>query len=148
MGVYTCMFFYAKYSANSFRASALRVGGGKLPPPAPTPPSGPDQSSNPSYATEYTVKTFGLLQPYFGHLSCMSVVYVHMLQNFKGCSLVPRLSPRANEKSKERGEPGRIYHVRNVIGKENLITCGRTNELTHTVRTECSCNSLWATEWD
>ena len=24
----------------------------------------------------YTVKTFGLLQPYFGHLSCMPVVYV------------------------------------------------------------------------
>ena len=46
-------------------------------------------------------------------------------------SLVPRLSLRANEKSKERGEPGRIYHVRNVIGRENLITCGRTNELAH-----------------
>ena len=24
----------------------------------------------------YTVKTFGLLQPYYGHLSCMPVVYV------------------------------------------------------------------------
>ena len=24
----------------------------------------------------YTVKTFGLLQPYFGHVSCMPVVYV------------------------------------------------------------------------
>ena len=59
-------------------------------------------------------------------------------------SLVPRLSPRANEKSKERGEPGRIYPVRNVIGKENLITCGRTNELAHAVRTECSCDSFMA----
>ena len=39
-------------------------------------------------------------------------------------SLVPRLSPCANEKSKGRGEPGRIYHVRNVMGRENLITCG------------------------
>ena len=39
-------------------------------------------------------------------------------------SLVPRLSLRTNEKSKERGEPGRIYHVRNVMGRENLITCG------------------------
>ena len=29
---------------------------------------------------------------------------------------------------KERGEPGKIYHVRNVIGRENLITCGRTKE--------------------
>ena len=59
-------------------------------------------------------------------------------------SLVPRLSPRANEKSKERGEPGRIYHVRNVIGRENLITCGRTNELAHVVRTEYSCDSFMA----
>ena len=41
-------------------------------------------------------------------------------------------SPRARTKNrKERGEPGRIYHVRNIIGRENLITCGRTNELTH-----------------
>ena len=59
-------------------------------------------------------------------------------------SLVPRLSPRANEKSKERGEPGRIYHVRNVIGREDLITCGRTNELAHALRTECSCDSFMA----
>ena len=26
--------------------------------------------------SSYTVKTFGLIQPYFGHLSCMPVVYV------------------------------------------------------------------------
>ena len=61
-----------------------------------------------------------------------------------GISLVPRLSPRANEKSKERGKPGRIYHVRNVIGRENLITCGRTNELAHAGRTEYSCDSFMA----
>ena len=59
-------------------------------------------------------------------------------------SLVPRLSPRASEKSKERGEPGRIYHMRNVIGRENLITCGQTNEFAHAVRTECSCDSFMA----
>ena len=59
-------------------------------------------------------------------------------------SLVPRLSPCANEKSKERGEPGRIYYVRNVIGRENLITFGRTNELAHAVRTEYSCDSFMA----
>ena len=42
-------------------------------------------------------------------------------------------SPRAQTKNrKERGEPGKIYHVRNVIGRENLITCGRTNELVWT----------------
>ena len=49
--------------------------------------------------------------------------------------LVSRLSPHANEKSKERGESGRIYHVKNVIGIENLITCGQTNELAHAVWT-------------
>ena len=46
-------------------------------------------------------------------------------------------SPRARTKSgKERGEPGKIYHVRNVIGRENLITCGRTNEHAHALLTE------------
>ena len=64
--------------------------------------------------------------------------------SYSHASLVPRLSPRANEKSKERGEPGRIYHVRNVIGREDLITCGRTNELAQAVRTECSCDSFIA----
>ena len=34
--------------------------------------------------------------------------------------------------------------MRNVIGRENLITCGRTNELAHAVRTEYSCDSLMA----
>ena len=53
-------------------------------------------------------------------------------------------SPRANEKSKKRGEPGRIYHVRNVIGRENLITCGRTNELAHAVQIEYSHDSFMA----
>ena len=54
-------------------------------------------------------------------------------------------SPRARTKNrKERGEPGKIYHVRNVIGRENLITCGRTNELAHTVWTEYSCDSFMA----
>ena len=36
---------------------------------------------------------------------------------------------------KERGEPGKIYHMRNVIGRENLITCGWTNELAHALLT-------------
>ena len=54
-------------------------------------------------------------------------------------------SPRARTKNrKERGEPGKIYHVRNVIGRENLITCGRTNELAHAVWTEYSCDSFMA----
>ena len=32
--------------------------------------------------------------------------------------------------------------MRNVIGRENLITCGRTNELAHAVRTEYSRDSF------
>ena len=35
---------------------------------------------------------------------------------------------------KERGEPGKIYHMRNVIGRENLITCGQTNKFDHADR--------------
>ena len=54
-------------------------------------------------------------------------------------------SPGARtKKSKKRGEPGRIYHVTNVIGRQNLITCGRTNELAHAVRTEYSSDSFMA----
>ena len=34
--------------------------------------------------------------------------------------------------------------MRNVIGRENLITCGRTNELAHAVRTEYSSESFMA----
>ena len=61
---------------------------------------------------------------------------------------VPRLSPCANEKSKERGEPGRIYHVTNVIGRENLITCGRTNDLATLYEQNTVVIALWPTEWD
>ena len=57
-----------------------------------------------------------------------------------------------NEKSKGKGrEPGKIYHVRYVIGRENLITSGRTNELTHALWTEYTrsvAKALWLTEWD
>ena len=42
------------------------------------------------------------------------------------------------------GEPGKIYHVRNVMGRENLITCGQMNELAHAVRTKYSCDSFMA----
>ena len=34
-----------------------------------------------------TVKTFGLLQPYFGHLSCMPVVCVTYYKTPKECFL-------------------------------------------------------------
>ena len=40
-------------------------------------------------------------------------------------SLVHRLSSRARTKNrKEWGKPVKIYHVRSVIGRKNLITCG------------------------
>jgi len=63
-------------------------------------------------------------------------------------SLVPRLFPRANERMKVKGGPGKIYHLRNVTGRENLITCGWTNELTHTWYTCSVMKALWLTEWD
>ena len=76
--------------------------------------------------------------------STSTVKYWFIFQSWRFASLVPTLSPHANEKSKERGEPGRIYDVRNIIGRENLITCGRTNELAHTLWTEYSYNSFMA----
>ena len=65
-----------------------------------------------------------------------------MLASFPG-------SPRARTKNQnESGEPGKIYHVRNVIGRENLITCGRTNEFAHALLTEYTrsvAKALWLT---
>ena len=62
-------------------------------------------------------------------LSSFFSSYTPSLASFPG-------SPHARTKSgKERGEPGKIYHVRNVIGRENLITCGRANEHTHALLT-------------
>ena len=34
--------------------------------------------------------------------------------------------------------------MRNVIGRKNLITCGKTNELAHTILTENSCDNFMA----
>ena len=44
----------------------------------------------------------------------------------------------------ERKGESLFYHVRNIIGRENLITSGRTNELAHAVWTEYSCDSFMA----
>ena len=61
-------------------------------------------------------------------------------------------SPRARTKNrKERGEPGKIYRVRNVIGRENLITCGQMNEFAHTLLTAYTrsvAKALWLPERD
>ena len=40
--------------------------------------------------------------------------------------------------------------MRNVIGRENLITCGRTNELAHAVRTDTvfNCDSFYMGDLD
>ena len=57
---------------------------------------------------------------------------------------------RERKNRKERGEPGKIYHVRNSIGREKLITSGRTNELAYTLWTEYTCSiakALWLAEW-
>ena len=60
-------------------------------------------------------------------------------------SLVPRLSPCANGKSKERGEPGKIYYMRNASGRaETLIKRGQVNELAHTLLTEWSSECILA----
>ena len=46
-------------------------------------------------------------------------------------------SPHTRTKNgKERGEPGKIDHVSNIIGRENLIRCGGTNKLAHVLLTE------------
>ena len=61
-------------------------------------------------------------------------------------------SPHTQMKNREeRREPGKIYHVRNVISRENLIISGRTNELTHALWTEytrSAAKALWLTERD
>ena len=50
-------------------------------------------------------------------------------------------SPRARTKNgKERGEPGKIYHVRNVIGRENLWA----NEFAHALIYSFSRESFMA----
>ena len=41
-----------------------------------------------------------------------------------------------NEWSKKSEKSGKIYHVRNVIGRENFITCGRVNVLAYALWTE------------
>ena len=51
----------------------------------------------------------------------------------------------------EREEPGKIYRVRNVIGRENLITRGRMNELALALWTEYTSSvakALWPKERD
>ena len=59
-------------------------------------------------------------------------------------------SPRVRMKNeRERESLVKIYHVRNVIGRENLITCGRMNELSHAILTEYTrsvVKALWLTE--
>lgn len=52
---------------------------------------------------------------------------------------------------KERGEPGSIYHVRNVTGGEDLVTYEQTNELDYTLLIEYThsvMKALWLTESD
>ena len=61
-------------------------------------------------------------------------------------------SPREQTKNgKERGEPSKIHHMRNVTVRENLITCGLTNELACALLTEYTCSvtkALWLAQQD
>ena len=53
--------------------------------------------------------------------------------------------PACEWKSKGKGrEPCKIYHVRNVIGRENIITHGQTSELAHALRTKHTRESFMA----
>ena len=66
-------------------------------------------------------------------------------------SLIPGSLRTWAKNWKERGEPGGIYHVINVTGRENFITCGQMNGLVHALLTDCNhstVNALWLTERD
>ena len=56
-------------------------------------------------------------------------------------SLASSQAVPACERKIER-EPGKIYHVWNVTVRDNLhvITCGRMNELAHTLLTDYTCS--------
>ena len=56
--------------------------------------------------------------------------------------LVPVFPCAQTKNLKKREEPGKIYHMRNVTGRENLITRQWTNELAHGLLTENSCESF------
>ena len=47
-------------------------------------------------------------------------------------------------KDRKKVESDKIYHLRNVTGRENLIACGRTNELARALLTEYSSKSFMA----
>ena len=49
--------------------------------------------------------------------------------------LIPAL-PVREWMVKKKWKSGKIYHVRNVIGRENFITCGRVNVLVYALWTE------------
>ena len=73
---------------------------------------------------------------------------IHSTTSLSAAKLAPFPgSPRARTKNR-RGEPGRIDHVKNVIGREDLITCGRTNELATLYGQSAVAIALWPTEWD
>ena len=73
-----------------------------------------------------------VLAPYYQsdgkiNFSCATVVNPDK-DKFQGTycylSLVLRLTAQANKKSKGKGEPSKLYHIRNITGRENLVTAG------------------------
>ena len=53
-------------------------------------------------------------------------------------------SPHARMKNQKKGESLiKFYHVRNIISREKLITCGWMNELAHALLTEYTGSVVW-----
>ena len=55
---------------------------------------------------------------------------------YKKLASFPGSLHKRTKNQKGRGKPDKVYTVRNVIGRENLITSGWMNELTHALWTE------------
>ena len=63
----------------------------------------------------------------YGHKNKLFTVYSYNSE----VALFPSSLCTQMKDRKEREEPSRIYHMRNVIGRENLITIsGRINKIT------------------
>ena len=67
----------------------------------------------------------------------IKINYLFSEKNHQVCKgRTTSLSPQQERKMERKGESLVKFIVRNVIGRENLITCGWTNELAHALLTE------------
>ena len=83
------------------------------------------QSHPPKHNHEFSPMVILLLCNHTNHIA-----------SFPGSPHMWAKKKKKKKKKKERGGPGKIFHVRNVTGRENLITCGWTNELVHVLLTD------------